>query len=74
VGTALARNLVELARGEGVTEIVSLSQVGNSALTRVLRRAGLRPRGRLEGGALRVRASLQPDEPLASAPTHASLA
>jgi RimJ/RimL family protein N-acetyltransferase len=73
LGTALARNLVQLARADGIIEIVAVSQVGNSALTRVLRRAGLRPRGRLEGGILRVRAALQPDEPLAS-PSQASLA
>ncbi|HYZ35712.1 MAG TPA: GNAT family N-acetyltransferase [Pseudonocardiaceae bacterium] len=73
LGTALARNLVQLARADGVIEIVAVSQVGNSALTRVLRRAGLRPRGRLEGGILRVRAALQPDEPLASR-SHATLA
>jgi RimJ/RimL family protein N-acetyltransferase len=74
VGTALARKLVELARAEQLTEIVAVSQVGNSALTRVLRRAGLRPRGRLEGGTLRVRATLQTDEPAPSTSTHASLA
>jgi RimJ/RimL family protein N-acetyltransferase len=66
VGTALARNLIELARAEQLTEIVAVSQVGNGALTRVLRRAGLRPRGRLEGGALRVRATLPASEPQAS--------
>jgi RimJ/RimL family protein N-acetyltransferase len=73
LGTALARNLIELARKEGITEIVAVSQVNNSALTRVLRRAGLRPRGRLEGTNLRVRATLHPDE-IPTAPTHASLA
>jgi RimJ/RimL family protein N-acetyltransferase len=74
VGTALARNLIELARADQLTEIVAMSQVGNGALTRVLRRAGLRPRGRLEGGALRVRASLQPDDPITTAPSEVSLA
>ena len=74
VGTALARNLVEFARAEALTEIVAVSQVGNGALTRVLRRAGLRPRGRLESGALRVRATLQSDEPIPDAPTQVSLA
>ena len=73
VGTALARKLVELARAEQLTEIVAVSQVGNSALTRVLRRAGLRPRGRLEGGTLRVRATLQTEE-LIPTPTQISLA
>jgi RimJ/RimL family protein N-acetyltransferase len=74
VGTALARNLVELARTKQLSEITAVSQVGNGALTRVLRRAGLRPRGRLEGGALRVRAALHPEEPSPSAPTEVSLA
>ena len=74
VGTALARNLIELARAEQFTEIVAVSQVGNGALTRVLRRAGLRPRGRLEGGALRVRATVQSDEPVPNKPTQVSLA
>lgn len=74
VGTALARKMVELARSDQITEIVATSQVGNGALTRVLRRAGLRPRGRLEGGALRVRAALQSEEPSPSAPTQVSLA
>lgn len=74
VGTALARKLVELARSEQLTEIVAVSQVGNGALTRVLRRAGLRPRGRLEGGFLRVTATLQAEEPTSPAPTQASLA
>ena len=73
LGTALARNLIELARKEGITEIVAVSQVNNSALTRVLRRAGLRPRGRLEGTNLHVRATLHPDE-IPTTPTHASLA
>jgi RimJ/RimL family protein N-acetyltransferase len=74
VGTALARKLVELARGEQLTEIVAVSQVGNGALTRVLRRAGLRPRGRLEGGLLRVTATLQAEEPLPTTPTQVSMA
>jgi RimJ/RimL family protein N-acetyltransferase len=73
VGTALARNLVELARTDQLTELTAVSQVGNSALTRVLRRAGLRPRGRLEGGSLRVRATLHPEEPSPSASTQISL-
>lgn len=74
VGTALARKLVELARIDHITEFTAVSQAGNSALTRVLRRAGLRPRGQLEGGALRVRATLHPEKPSSSAPTQVSLA
>ncbi|MDT7711883.1 MAG: hypothetical protein QOG46_572 [Pseudonocardiales bacterium] len=74
VGTALARKLVELARSKQLTQISAASQVGNGALTRVLRRAGLRPRGRLEGGLLRVAATLQAEEPISPAQTQASLA
>ena len=74
VGTALARKLVELARTDQVTEITAVSQAGNGVLTRVLRRAGLRPRGRLEGGALRVRAALLPEGPTPSPPPQVSLA
>lgn len=74
VGTALARNLVELARTDQLTEFTAISRAGNGALTRVLRRAGLRPRGRLEGGALCVRAALHPEEPSPTAPTEVSLA
>jgi RimJ/RimL family protein N-acetyltransferase len=72
VGTALARKLVELARTDQLAEVVAMSQVGNGAVTRVLRRAGLRPRGRLEGGVLCVRAALQSEEPIPNTPTHAS--
>ncbi|MGH4013216.1 MAG: GNAT family N-acetyltransferase, partial [Pseudonocardiaceae bacterium] len=61
VGTALIRKLVELARAEQLTELTAVSQPGDHALTRVLRRAGLRPRGRLEAGALHVRAELGPE-------------
>ncbi|MGH3796458.1 MAG: GNAT family N-acetyltransferase [Pseudonocardiaceae bacterium] len=61
VGTALTRKLVELARAAQLTELVAVSEAGDHALTRVLRRAGLRPRGRLAHGALHVRATLQPD-------------
>lgn len=61
VGTALARKLVELARGAQLAELTAVSQTGDHELTRVLRRAGLRPRGRLKDGALHVRAPLQED-------------
>lgn len=74
VGTALARKLVELARTEQLTELTVTSQVGNSALTRVLRRAGLRPRGRLDGGSLHIRATLLPDERIPTPPAEISLA
>jgi len=72
VGTAMARKLVELARADQITELTAVSQVSNHAMTRVLRRAGLRPRGRLEAGALHVRAALYPTAP--SSPSEVSLA
>ncbi len=74
VGTALARNLVELARTGQLTEFTAVSRAGNGALTRVLRRAGLRPRGRLEGGALCVRAALYPEESRPTASPEVGLA
>lgn len=74
VGTALARKLVELARTGQLVELTAVSQASNSGLTRVLRRAGLRPRGRLEGGILRVRAALRSEEPNPSASTQVNLA
>ncbi|MGH3904889.1 MAG: GNAT family N-acetyltransferase [Pseudonocardiaceae bacterium] len=58
VGTALTRKLVDMARAEQLTELVAISHADNHAMTRMLRRAGLRPRGRLEAGALHVRAAL----------------
>jgi RimJ/RimL family protein N-acetyltransferase len=74
VGTALTRKLVELARTDQLAELTAVSPVGNHAMTRVLRRAGLRPRGRLEGGALHVRAALHPEAPNPSTQTKVSLA
>ncbi|MDQ3764088.1 MAG: GNAT family N-acetyltransferase [Actinomycetota bacterium] len=73
VGTALARKLVELARTDQLTELTAVSQAGNSALTRVLRRAGLRPRGRLKEGILHIRAAVRPEDPSPSAPAQISL-
>ncbi|MGQ0718564.1 MAG: GNAT family N-acetyltransferase [Pseudonocardiales bacterium] len=73
VGTALTRKLVELARTDQLTELTAVSSVDNHAMTRMLRRAGLRPCGRLEGGILHVRAALHPETPSPSAPAKVSL-
>lgn len=59
VGTALTRKLVELARAEHLTELTAVSEAGDHAITRVLRRAGLRPRGRMREGGLHVRVAVQ---------------
>jgi GNAT superfamily N-acetyltransferase len=74
VGTALTRKLVELARTNQLAELIAVSPAGDHAMTRVLRRAGLRPRGRWEGGALHVRAALHPEAPNPGTPTKVSLA
>ncbi|MGH3918570.1 MAG: GNAT family N-acetyltransferase [Pseudonocardiaceae bacterium] len=73
VGTALTRKLVELARTDQLTELTAVSDAGNHAMTRVLRRAGLRPRGRLVGGTLHVRAAVHPEAPSPSTPAKVSL-
>ncbi|HEU0086065.1 MAG TPA: GNAT family N-acetyltransferase [Pseudonocardiaceae bacterium] len=74
VGTALVRRVVELARAQGLTELVAVSHADNHALTRVLRRAGLRPRGRLLEGALHVQAKLPADELATTPPAPAAAA
>jgi len=61
VGTALTRHLVELAREDGLAEFTAVVTADNQRLTRVLRRAGLRPRARMVEGMLRVRAGLTTD-------------
>ncbi|MGH3980187.1 MAG: GNAT family N-acetyltransferase [Pseudonocardiaceae bacterium] len=61
VGTALARRLVELARAGGITELNAVVHADNHRLTRLLRRAGLRPQARVSEGMMHVRAELSGD-------------
>jgi GNAT superfamily N-acetyltransferase len=58
VGTALIRRAVELAGERGFVELVSSTHPANLRITRLLRRAGLRPTAQLVDGLLRVRVSL----------------
>jgi GNAT superfamily N-acetyltransferase len=58
VGTALTRRAIELATDAGYAELTAVAYPGNLRITRLLRRAGLRPSARLVDGLLRVRAPL----------------
>ena len=58
VGTALIRRAVELAGEREFTALSGSTHPGNLRITRLLRRAGLRPTAQLLDGLLRVRVSL----------------
>jgi len=58
VGTALTRRLVELALDGGLAEFTAVVSGDNQRVTRLLRRAGLRPQARMADGMLHVRADL----------------
>jgi RimJ/RimL family protein N-acetyltransferase len=58
VGTALTRRLVELALDGGLAEFTAVVPGDNQRVTRLLRRAGLRPQARMADGMLHVRAGL----------------
>ncbi|GAY09334.1 hypothetical protein TOK_3293 [Pseudonocardia sp. N23] len=58
LGTSLVRRAVDLALTDGADTIAASTASGDMRLTRLLRRAGLRPTARLEGDALVVSAPL----------------
>lgn len=58
VGTALIRRAVELAGEREFAELSASAHPGNLRITRLLRRAGLRPTAQLVDGLLRVRVNL----------------
>lgn len=58
LGTALVRRAVELAGEAGHRELVAATHPGNLRITRLLRRAGLRPSAQLADGLLQVRVGL----------------
>lgn len=58
VGTALMRRLVQLAREAETTQLHATVSSGNLRLTRLMRRAGLRPVAKLDDGLLQVSADL----------------
>lgn len=57
LGTALLRRLVDLAAEHGAAEIVGTARPDDVGITRLLRRAGLRPSAELTGEALQLRAT-----------------
>lgn len=58
LGTSMVRRAVELAAAAGAAELTGSASSGDMRLTRLLRRAGLRPTAQLVGGTLLVRAPL----------------
>ncbi|WP_214367374.1 GNAT family N-acetyltransferase [Pseudonocardia sp. H11422] len=65
LGTALIRRLVELAQEQGHSEVTAVAPTDNLRLTRLLRRAGLRPTAEIVAGRLFVRAALARAVPVA---------
>lgn len=58
LGTALVRRAAELAVDQGSQQLTATTHTQNMAITRLLRRAGLRPTAELVGGMLQVKAEL----------------
>lgn len=58
LGTALLRRLVEVAAEHGLAEIVGCARPDDVGITRLLRRAGLRPAAEILGTEVRLRAAL----------------
>lgn len=59
LGTALVRRAVEAAAERGAAEIVGVARVEDVGITRLLRRAGLRPSAEIDGRVVRIRAPLE---------------
>jgi len=60
LGTALVRRAADLATELGGAELIATTHTQNMKVTKLLRRAGLRPTAEITGGMLRVRAPLTP--------------
>ncbi|MCF7551642.1 GNAT family N-acetyltransferase [Pseudonocardia sp. WMMC193] len=58
LGTALVRRVADLAADQGASELTAVTHTQNMKVTRLLRRAGLRPTAEISGGMLHVRAPL----------------
>ncbi|MEJ3652171.1 GNAT family N-acetyltransferase [Actinomycetes bacterium KLBMP 9759] len=56
LGTALLRRLIEIGAAEGVTELVGIARPADVGVTRLLRRAGLRPSAELVGEEVHLKA------------------
>ena len=58
LGTALLRRVVDTASGQGVHELAGVARASDIGVTRLLRRAGLRPSAEIVEGEIRLRAPL----------------
>jgi GNAT superfamily N-acetyltransferase len=58
LGTTLLRHLAEVATDRGTAELVGVARPDDVGLTRLLRRAGLRPAAEILGSEVRLRAAL----------------
>ncbi len=58
VGTALLRRVAELATERGLLELTGRARADDVGVTRLLRRAGLRPSAEITDGEVRLRAAL----------------
>jgi GNAT superfamily N-acetyltransferase len=58
LGTALLRRVAETAAEQGVTELTGVARADDLSVTRLLRRAGLRPCAEIVDGEVHVRAPL----------------
>jgi GNAT superfamily N-acetyltransferase len=58
LGTALMRRLADTAAEQGIAELTGLARPDDLGVTRVLRRAGLRPAAEITDGVVRLRAPL----------------
>jgi GNAT superfamily N-acetyltransferase len=58
LGTALLRRIAEVATEQGLTELVGSARPDDVGITRLLRRAGLRPAAEILGTEVRLRAAL----------------
>ncbi|WP_142060350.1 GNAT family N-acetyltransferase [Pseudonocardia kunmingensis] len=58
LGTALLRRMADLAVEQGVVELVGTARPDDVGITRLLRRAGLRPEAAISGTEVRLRAAL----------------
>jgi GNAT superfamily N-acetyltransferase len=58
LGTALLRRIADTAADQGIPELVGTARVDDLGVTRLLRRAGLRPSAEITDGVVRLRAPL----------------
>jgi GNAT superfamily N-acetyltransferase len=58
LGTALLRRIAETAAESGLAELVGCARPDDVGITRLLRRAGLRPAAEILGTEVRLRAAL----------------